>query len=74
MPQNYLRRLDYATVRPLTVRRYQYSMIGNEITPILYSTYYRSIDRHHDDHAPFTLAVFVTTHPQLGRLIRDTLV
>ena len=32
---------------------------------------YRSIDQ---DHAPFTLAVFVTTHLQVGRLIRDTLV
>ena len=64
MPQNYLRRLDYATV-------YRYSTIGHKITPILY---YRSIDQDHDDHAPFTLAVFVTTHLQVGRLIRDTLV
>ena len=38
--------------------------------PILYSTYYRSIDRDHNDHAPFTLAVFVTTHLQVGRLIQ----
>ena len=36
--------------------------------------YYQSIDRDHDDHAPFTLAVFMTTHLQGGRLIRDTLV
>ena len=32
---------------------------------------YRSIGR---DHAPFMLAVFVTTHLQVGRLIQDTLV
>ena len=43
--------------------------VGHNITPILYSAYYRSIDRDHDDHAPFTLAVFVTTHLQVGRLI-----
>ena len=43
-------------------------MIGHKITPILYSTI---IDR---DHALFTLAVFVTTHLQVGRLIRDILV
>ena len=36
-------------------------MIGHKITPIPYSTYYRSVDQDHDDHAPFTLAVFVTT-------------
>ena len=35
-------------------------MIGHKITPILYST---SINR---DHTPFTLAVFVTTHLQVG--------
>ena len=69
MPQNYLRRLDYATVWS---SRYQYSTIGYKIMPILYSTYYRSIDRDHDDHTPFMLAVFVTTHIQVGRLIRDT--
>ena len=68
-PQDYLRRLDYATVR-----RYQYSTIGHKITPILYSTYYRSINQDHDDHTHFTLAAFVTTHLQVGRLIRDTLV
>ena len=71
MPQNYLRHLDYATVWPPTLRKYQYSTIGNKVTPILNATYYRPIDR---DHAPFTLAVFVITHPQVGRLIRDTLV
>ena len=43
----------------------------HKVTPILNSTYYRL--RPHD-HAPYTLAVFVTTHPQVGRLIRDTLV
>ena len=32
---------------------------------------YGSIDR---NHAPITLAVFVTTHLQVGRLIRDTLI
>ena len=69
MPRNYLRRLDYATVRPPTVRRYQYSTIGNKVMPICNSTYYRSIERDHDDHAPFMIAVFVTTYPQVGTLI-----
>ena len=41
------------------------------VTPILNSTYYQLRPL---DHAPFTLAVFVTTHPQVGRLIRDILV
>ena len=41
-------------------------MIDHNIMPILYSTYYQSIDRDHDDHAHFTLAVFVTTHLQVG--------
>ena len=49
----------------------QYPTIGHNI---LYSTYYRSINRDHDDHAPFMLAVFVTTHLHVGRLIQDTLV
>ena len=35
-------------------------MIGHNITPILYSTYYQSIDQDHNDRAPFMLAVFVT--------------
>ena len=66
MPQNYLRHSDYATVW-----RYPIPTIGHNI---LYSTYYRSINQDHDDHAPIMLAVFVTTHLQVGRLIQDTLV
>ena len=61
MTQNYLRCLDYATVR-----KYWYFMIGHNITPILYSKYYQSINQDHDDHAPFTLAVFVTCHATTG--------
>ena len=49
-------------------------MLDHNIMPILYFTYYRSINRDHHDHTPFTLAVFVTTHLQVGRLIRDTLI
>ena len=44
--------------------------VGHNIMSILYSTYYRSINQDHDDHTPFMLAVYVTTHLQGGRLIR----
>ena len=42
-------------------------MKGHKVAPILYSTYYRLRPRWP---CPFTLAVFVTIHLQVGKLIQ----
>ena len=69
MPQNYLRRLDYATVRSLRYR-YFHNRSQDHTHSLFYV--YQSIYRDYGDHVPFTLAVFVTTHLQVGKLIQDT--
>ena len=65
-------RLRYCLLYRGTILDSYLFVIDLKITPILYIL--RIINLDHDDHAPFMLAVFVTTHLQVGRLTQDTLI